>query len=88
MLPERFGELVFSLAIGLLAGFVAGQFTKGRGIGRSGNVIVGMLGAFSGAFVSGVLGLGATNPIPRLIGASIGAVLLLFLLSLATRKRV
>ena len=80
-------ELVYSILIGIAAGFLAGMLTKGSGFGWLGNLIVGVLGALLGSFVFGLLGLTTTNLLGRLISATAGAVLLLFLLSLATRKR-
>ena len=49
--------LVYSILIGLAAGFLAGQLTKGSGFGWIGNLIVGALGALLGNFVFGLLGL-------------------------------
>ena len=80
-------DLLYSLLIGLAAGFLAGQLTKGSGFGWIGNLIVGALGALFGGFVFGLLGMSAGNLLGRLISATVGAVLLLFLLSLATRKK-
>jgi uncharacterized membrane protein YeaQ/YmgE (transglycosylase-associated protein family) len=80
-------DLLYSLLIGLAAGFLAGQLTKGSGFGWIGNLIVGALGALFGGLVFGLLGMSAGNLLGRLISATVGAVLLLFLLSLATRKK-
>ncbi len=38
-------HLIAFLLIGLLAGWIAGQFMKGRGFGLVGNLIVGVIGA-------------------------------------------
>lgn len=80
-------DLVYSVLIGLAAGFLAGQLTKGSGFGWIGNLIVGALGALLGSFVFGLMGMQAGNLLGRLISATVGAVILLFLLSLATRKK-
>jgi len=80
-------ELVYSILIGMAAGFIAGQLTKGSGFGWIGNLIVGALGALLGGFVFGLLGMSAGNLLGRLFSATVGAILLLFLLSLATRKK-
>jgi uncharacterized membrane protein YeaQ/YmgE (transglycosylase-associated protein family) len=79
--------LVYSILIGIAAGFLAGQLTKGSGFGWIGNLIVGALGALLGNFVFGLLGLATENLIVRLLSATAGAVLLLALLSLATRRK-
>jgi len=80
-------DLVYSILIGIAAGFLAGQLTRGRGFGWIGNLIVGALGALLGGFVFGLLGFSAGNLLGRLVSATVGAVLLLFLLALATKKR-
>jgi uncharacterized membrane protein YeaQ/YmgE (transglycosylase-associated protein family) len=79
--------LVYSILIGLAAGFLAGQLTKGSGFGWIGNLIVGALGALLGDFVFGLLGLATENLIGRLLSATAGAVMLLALLSLVTRRK-
>lgn len=80
-------DLLYSLLIGLAAGFLAGQLTKGSGFGWIGNLIVGALGALLGSFVFGMLGMSASNLLGRLISATVGAVILLFLLSMVNRKK-
>ncbi len=80
-------ELVYSLLIGMAAGWIAGQLTKGRGFGWLGNLIIGVLGAILGGLVFRLVGLAPTSLLGSLISATVGAVLLLFLLSIATRKR-
>ena len=74
--------LVWFLMIGLLAGFLAGLFMKGRGFGLVGNLIVGVLGAFLGGWLFKLLGLSATGFVGSLVTATVGAVVLLFLVGL------
>jgi uncharacterized membrane protein YeaQ/YmgE (transglycosylase-associated protein family) len=73
------GFLTF-LVIGGLAGWLSGLLTKGRGFGLVGNVIVGIVGAFLGGFSFGLLGIGANNFLGRLILATLGALLFVYLL--------
>ncbi|QYM77778.1 GlsB/YeaQ/YmgE family stress response membrane protein [Horticoccus luteus] len=68
------------LVIGLLAGWISGLITKGRGFGLAGNLIVGVVGAFLGGFCFGLLGLTAHNFIGQLVFAIAGAVLFSYLL--------
>jgi uncharacterized membrane protein YeaQ/YmgE (transglycosylase-associated protein family) len=72
--------LVYFILIGLCAGWLAGQITKGKGFGIVGNLIVGVIGALLGGFAFGLLGLSATSLLGSLITATCGAVLLLWLL--------
>lgn len=71
--------LIIFLAIGAVAGWLAGNLMKGGGFGLLGNIIVGIIGAVLGGFVFGLLGISAGG----LIGAATaGAALLLFLIGL------
>lgn len=80
-------DFVYSILIGITAGFIAGKLTKGSGFGWIGNLVVGALGALLGGFVFGLLGMSAGNLLGRLVSATVGAILLLFLLSLVSRKK-
>ena len=73
-------SLLWFLLIGLAAGWLAGQFTKGSGFGLVGDLIVGVIGALLGGFLFGLLGLAAFGLIGSLITATVGAIVLLFLL--------
>ena len=55
---------------------------KGRGFGLLGNIIVGIIGASWAGFCSALLGLAAGGLIGSIITATVGAVVLLFLISL------
>ena len=63
--------------IGIAAGWLAGQFMKGRGFGMVGNLVVGVLGAIVGGWLAGILGIGASGLIGSLMVATAGAVVLL-----------
>ena len=74
-------NLIIFLAIGALAGWVAGNIMKGRGFGLIGDIIVGIVGAVLGGFVFGLLGITTGGILGAIIMATIGAVILLFLIS-------
>ena len=78
-------ELLWFVVIGIVAGWLAGQITKGSGFGLLGDLIVGVLGSLLGGFLFGLLGFGAYGLIARLLMAVVGAVLLLFLIRLVRR---
>ncbi|MGH8701788.1 MAG: GlsB/YeaQ/YmgE family stress response membrane protein, partial [Burkholderiales bacterium] len=42
--------LLWSLIIGLVAGWLAGMLVKGGGFGLIGDLVVGVVGAFLGGF--------------------------------------
>lgn len=77
--------LFAAIIIGLLAGWIAERLMK-RNHGLLTNLIVGLVGAVLGGFVAGLFGLGYDGFIQSLIVSVLGAMLLLFLLSVVRRK--
>ena len=77
--------LIWVVVIGILAGWIAGEITKGRGFGLLGNLIVGVIGSLLGSFVFGLLGIYAGSIVGRLILAVVGALLLLYLIRFIRR---
>ena len=82
------GGVIAWLVVGAIAGWLAGQFMKGRGFGLLGDIIVGVIGAFLGGYLFRAAGLEIGHGlIGSLIIAFIGAVLLLFIVRLFTGSR-
>lgn len=75
-------SIIGFLLIGLAAGWLAGKLVKGRGFGLIGDLVVGVLGALIGGFVFGHLGVRSGGIIGSLAAATVGALILLFLLKL------
>lgn len=76
-------EVLWFILIGLAAGWLAGQLMKGRGFGVIGDIIVGVIGALLGGFLFGILGVfPGGGLLGRLVVATVGAAVLLFLLRL------
>lgn len=76
--------LIIFLIIGAIAGWLAGQIMRGGGFGLMGNIIVGILGAIiAGWLFAGYIPGGF--PIADIISATIGAIILLFLIGLVKR---
>jgi len=71
--------LLWTIIIGIIAGWLAGLIVKGRGMGVLIDLVVGIVGALIGGFVAGLIGLAAYGLIGRLAIATLGAVLLLLL---------
>src|ERR1017187_449757 len=71
--------LIWTILIGILAGFLAGQIVKGHGMGVLVDLVVGVVGSVLGGWIFTLLGLGAYGLIGQLIMAVIGAVVLLLL---------
>jgi uncharacterized membrane protein YeaQ/YmgE (transglycosylase-associated protein family) len=74
--------LLIFLAIGTVAGWLAGTLMKGGGFGLLGNMVVGIIGAVVGGFVFGLVGISAGGLIGSIVTATAGAALLLFVVGL------
>ncbi len=70
------------LAVGSIAGWLAGLVMRGRSLGLVLNLVIGVIGAFLGGYLLGILGLGATNVVGSIITAFAGAVVLLFIIGM------
>lgn len=73
------------IIIGVLAGWIAEKVMK-RNHGLLTNLVVGVVGALLGGLLAGLLGLGANGLLGSLVIATLGAVLLLFLLGAMKRR--
>ncbi|MFT6913798.1 MAG: putative membrane protein YeaQ/YmgE (transglycosylase-associated protein family) [Motiliproteus sp.] len=73
-------SLIIFLAIGALAGWLAGNLMKRRSFGLIGNMLVGIVGAVVGGFVFQFLGIIAGGLLGSIITATVGAVILLFII--------
>jgi len=78
--------LIWFLLIGLIAGWLAGQFMRGGGYGVIGDMIVCVIGALIGGWLFGMLGIGAGGLLGAIITAFVGAVILIALLRLIRRR--
>ena len=47
-------SLLIFLAVGAIAGWLAGMLVKGYGFGLIGNVLIGVIGSFVGGWVCGL----------------------------------
>ena len=77
---------IWWIIIGIVAGFLAGLIMKGRGFGLVLNLIIGIVGSVLGGWIFSFLGIGTTGLIGTLICAVVGAVVLLFIVSLFKKK--
>jgi len=73
-------DLIYFLLIGLAAGWLAGKLMKGHSFGILGNLVVGVVGAILGGFLFRLLGLLAVGLLGSLVSATVGALVLLFIL--------
>ncbi|MEZ6067536.1 MAG: GlsB/YeaQ/YmgE family stress response membrane protein [Planctomycetaceae bacterium] len=80
-------NILYYVIVGIVAGFLAGKLTKGSGFGLLGNLVVGILGAIVGGFAFGLLGVQANGTIGEIVTATVGAILLLFLVTMVAGKK-
>jgi uncharacterized membrane protein YeaQ/YmgE (transglycosylase-associated protein family) len=73
-------DIILTLVIGILAGWLAGLIMKGGGYGILGDLILGIVGAYLGSWILDVLGLSTYGIIGYLIMSVLGAVVLVALI--------
>jgi len=70
---------LWQIVIGIVAGWLAGKIMRGRGYGVLIDLLLGIVGSVLGGFVFGLLGLYAAGLVGRLVVATAGAVLLIYI---------
>jgi uncharacterized membrane protein YeaQ/YmgE (transglycosylase-associated protein family) len=76
--------LVAWLFLGLVAGWLAGKLSRGRGYGCITDIILGLVGSFIGGWVFTKLGIFGGGFIYSLAAATLGAVILVAIVHLFT----
>jgi len=84
-IPMEGVSLIGFLVVGLIAGWLGGKIMRGGGFGFFGNLIVGVVGAFLGGILFNALGITAFGFVGALVTATVGAVVLLFIVGLIRR---
>jgi len=78
-------DFVWFILVGIAAGWLAGLIMKGGGFGLIGDLIVGVIGAFLGGYLFGLLKI-SLGGLPVLVGelivATVGAIVLLLVIRL------
>jgi uncharacterized membrane protein YeaQ/YmgE (transglycosylase-associated protein family) len=64
------------IIIGLIAGWLAGTVSRGRGFGCIADIILGMVGAVIGGWIFSQLNIHGGGPLYSIAAATVGAVLL------------
>ena len=81
------GSWLAWILLGLLAGWLAGLFTGGRGFGCLGNIAIGLAGAVIGGGLLRLLGMGGVAGFWwSLLVAIVGAALLLTIVNLVRSR--
>lgn len=79
-------SIIGAVVIGILAGWIAEQVT-GREHGLLTNLVVGIVGAFLGAFIANAMGIGFAGFWGSLIVSTVGAILLLAIVGMFRGRR-
>jgi len=78
-------DLLSTLVIGLIAGWLGGRIMKERSLGLGGNLVVGVIGAFIGWYIFYFLDISIGGIIGSLASATLGAVVLLYIIQMVRR---
>ena len=84
------GILVW-IIVGAIAGFLASKVLSGKGMGLPADIVVGILGAFLGGWLAGLVGIpvsSGTFTVGGLVAAFVGAVILLAVFRAVSRGRM
>jgi uncharacterized membrane protein YeaQ/YmgE (transglycosylase-associated protein family) len=82
--------LIAWILIGAFAGWITGKIMKGGGYGFFMDIVVGLVGALIGGFLSSHLGLGGTGQhglIMSIVIAVVGAVVLTWIVRLISGNK-
>jgi uncharacterized membrane protein YeaQ/YmgE (transglycosylase-associated protein family) len=79
--------IIYTIIVGVLAGFLAGLVMKGKGFGFLINLIVGVAGAVIGSWIFNMLHIHIFHGFKgELLQAFIGAVVLLAIINVINKK--
>jgi len=79
-------SLLWFIMIGIAAGWLAGQITRGGGFGLVGDLAVGIVGASVGGFLANLFGLHTYGVVGAIFTATVGAVVLLMIYGFFSRE--
>src|SRR5438270_243962 len=79
-------SIIIMIIVGAIAGWLAGKIVQGAGFGLIWDIIIGIIGAFIGVWLLTRLGIIPFRGfVGSVINATIGAVVLLFIVGLIRR---
>lgn len=81
-------EIIVTLIIGAIAGWLGSQVFTGSSLGLIGNIVVGILGSFVGSWLLGKLGVTLGGGlVGSIVTAAFGAVVILAVLNLIFKSK-
>ena len=78
---------IWSIIIGIVAGYLAGKIMRGGGFGVIVNMILCIIGGVLGGWGFSLLGISAGGILGSLITSTVGAILLLWIGSLFNKSK-
>ena len=75
------------LIVGAIAGWLASVVMKNKSLSLGGYLVLGILGAIVGGFVLGLLQLHASGLIGSIISATVGAMIVIWLVQAIWKKK-
>lgn len=73
-------QILWYLLIGIIAGWLAGQISRGRGFGLWGDLVTGIVGSFIGGYLFNLIGISTYGTIGTVIASTVGAIILLWII--------
>ena len=70
--------MIVTILVGIIAGFLAGQITRGSGYGLLMDMVLGVAGSIVGRFLFGLIGIHASGFIGSILLALVGAEILIW----------
>ena len=81
-------DILVTLLIGAVAGWLGSMIFKGSGLGLLGNIVVGIVGSFVGYWLLGKIGVDlGTGWVGAILTGALGALIILFVIDLLFRRR-
>lgn len=81
-------EILWTIIIGAIAGWLGSIVFQGSGLGLIGNIIVGILGFFVGGWLLNKIGVSlGTGTLGVILSGALGALVILVILNLLFRRR-
>lgn len=81
-------EIIITLIIGAVAGWLGSQIFSGSSLGLIGNIVIGILGSFVGYWLLSKLGISfGTGILGAILTGATGAIVILAILNLIFRGK-
>ncbi|MFN8249753.1 MAG: GlsB/YeaQ/YmgE family stress response membrane protein [Ferruginibacter sp.] len=81
-------ELIVTIIIGAVAGWLGSQIFKGSSLGLVGNIVVGIIGGMVGYWLLGKMGVSlGTGLVGSILTGALGAIVILAILNIIFRSK-